>query len=490
MKVKDGELQISASVDGEITLPIFWDRPETRRIFRDHLIKHHLLDDEPNEGQIQTVSARAVSVETPPDYKPRVVFGPLENFEFSNFEGVLTAQAAPALAKKFVEDMKNGRVELQVVIAFEGYDFQQDVAVINFEDMAETRYFKNLTGAGHRGLISRHQMANVAYEAATSRDIALTTEFDDSDFKQLVSDLLTALQKQEEDLKDRWASLDEFFTREGWDPEDFRADLINRSKLDANSEYASKFREDVRSASNDKRKAGGGFGFDLFGKINFNLNANGEDEKYRDWARGVTREVLDKWSVGYEEVGNRVIPKSITAYRNDFSALRAKGTYRVGQRKKWRSQAVMTIPLHPGYNIMQVPAKMPFEVRQEEVAKRVEDLEGKLANLTNVVNEINSSEPMTTKVVWQSRELKPADLGKEWDGKDQTFTFDHPVTEAVACVSTVDWRNKPGAVGDVHFTVDKVRVNGNTVTVRADSLFEKGSHEGMTINVIARVKTK
>jgi len=380
LKTKDGILQISASADGEITLPVVWDRPETRRIFREHLLQHNLLDHEANEGQIQVVTARAIRVETPAGYIPRIVFGPRENFEFTNFEGILTANASPALAQKFIEDLKKGGLELTVVIALEGYDFEQNVATITFEDIAETRYFKNLIGAGGTGLISRHQMANVAYEAATSRDIALTTEFDDPDFRQLVTDLLVSLEKKTEEFKNSWASVNDFFTREGWDPEDFRADLITRSKLDRNSEYATKFREELRSVATDKRK-GGGFSLGLFGANIIDTDNKGEDEKYREWVRNVTREVLDKWSMKSEEEGKRLIPKSVTAYRNDFSQLRAKGAFRIGQRKKFRSEAIKTLAIHPLYNILQSPAKMPFEVRQAELANQVEIMKSQLAAL-------------------------------------------------------------------------------------------------------------
>jgi hypothetical protein len=390
LKASEGELLVSATADGAITLPLFWDRPETRRIFEKHLVKYNLLAERANEGQILIVTARAIRIETPPGYVPHVVFGPLENFNFNDYQGIMTANAAPGLAQKFVEDLKKGRFQLSAKIALEGYDFQQNNAVITFEDIADTHYYKNLVGPGGPGRISRHQMANVANEAAASRDIVLTTEFDDPDFRQLVSDLLATVEKKEDNLTNNWSSLDEFFTREGWDPEDFRADLITRSKLDRNSEYASKLRDDVRSVASDKRK-GGGFSFGLFGVNLINAETPGENEGYREWARSLTREVLDKWSIKYDEEGKRIIPKSVTAYRNDFSQIRAKGTFRIGQRKRFRSEAIEEIGIHPLYDVLQSPAKMPFEVRQAELARRMKELENNLGSLATLQNEFKNN---------------------------------------------------------------------------------------------------
>jgi hypothetical protein len=388
LKAKDGELLVSTTADGEITLPVIWDRPETRRIFEEHLIKYSLLAEKANEGQIQVVTARAIRIETPPNYVPRAVFGLRENFEFTNYEGILTASVSPALAQKFVKDLKEGRLELTAVIALEGYDFRQNMAIITYEDIADTRYYKNMSGGGGPGLISRHQVANVAYEAATSRDISLTTEFDDPDFRKLVSDLLADLEKKPEQLKKEWASLGEFFSREGWDPEDFRADLITRSKLDRNSEYQSRFRDDLRLVASDKRK-GGGFSLGLFGVNLINTESKGEDEKYREWAQNVTRDVLDKWSLEYFEEGKRILPKSVTAYRNDFSQLRAKGTFRVGQRKKFQSEAIKTIAIHPNL-ALQSPAKAPFEVRQAELAAKMAELETTVTTLKGKIKTLES----------------------------------------------------------------------------------------------------
>ncbi len=224
---------------------------------KDYLNQHHLLDQDADEGQIQIVSARALRIETPPEYTPQIVFGPYENVYFTNYDGILYAKAYPPLAKKFVEDLKKGRISLAAHIALEGYDFQQDLAVITFDDVSDTHYYKNLAGPSGPAWISRNQIANVASEAATSRDIWITTEFDDQDFDKLVLALLATMDKRDEQLTNKWKSLDDFFTREGWDPEDFRADLITRSKLDRNSEYSDKFRQDLKNVASDKTKEAG-----------------------------------------------------------------------------------------------------------------------------------------------------------------------------------------------------------------------------------------
>lgn len=489
---KDGQLLVSANAEGEISMSIYWDRADTRRIMKDYLNTHNLLGENADEGQIQIVSARALSIETPPEYTPRIVFGPYENVYFTNYNGILNATAYPPLAKKFVDDLKAGRISLTVRIALEGYDFQQNIAVITFDDVSDTRYYKKLAGPSGPAWISRNQIASVASEAATSRDIAITTEFDDPDFDKLVVALLATMDKREEQLTNKWKSLDDFFTREGWDPEDFRADLITRSKLDRNSEYSDKFRQDLKKVASDRTK-GGGFSFGLFGVNIIDADKRGEEKKYNEWEQKVARDVLDKWSMHYEEEGKRIIPKSVTVYRNDFSQMRTTGTFRVGQRKRFRSNAIKEYFVNPVSDVLQVEAKMPFEVRQSELAANVEGLQKRADDLVIQLEAAKKAAiAVNQRIEWRVGTFKP---NHPFTPTRVTVTFEGDVIEAIPVLTgfIYGWPHdrEDHNVGGVAANLTVVEKKGKSVTLVVDGhMYDFGDHqanrEGISYMVIAR----
>jgi hypothetical protein len=53
-----GELDVTVSDDGEITLPLVYDSEEARQAVRDYLVNEKLIPPDSMRGQVMTVAAR------------------------------------------------------------------------------------------------------------------------------------------------------------------------------------------------------------------------------------------------------------------------------------------------------------------------------------------------------------------------------------------------------------------------------------------------
>ncbi len=359
-----GELDVAATDEGEVTLPIIYDSEEARQAVRDYLVKEKLIPADSMPGQIMTVAAKVWYLESPPGYEPRVRFGPYENFQFG-MKGKLTTRLSPDHARKFVTDLKAGKIELHPTIVFDGYAYQDNTVVVYADDILTSDQYKKLTGPGGKGFVGRHQVARIAREACLTRGVAVTTEYHDSDFNDLVTKLVANFAKKESKPMANWEAVEKFFKDADWDPNDFKADLIEAAKMNQNKEFRETFSQEIEKASSGG--GGGGLSFSI-GAYSIGLNGNGQSadsEKSK-----VFRDVLDKWSISNEWNGKMYIPKSIDVYTLNSASIRQTSSFAVGKRKKTVSDGILTVAVNPNDNVLHSKATPAYEEKLAELARR------------------------------------------------------------------------------------------------------------------------
>ncbi len=351
-----GELEVTVSDDGQITLPIIYDNDVVRKAVRKYLTAEKLISPNATDGQVMTVAARMWCLQTSPGYEPRVTFGPYENYQFG-MKDLLHTRLAPDLAKKFIRDLQTGDVSLQATIVFEGYSYQDNVVVVTADDILSTDQYKKLSGAGGKGLVGRHQVARIAREACLTRTIAVTTEYEDPDFADLVKTLAaTFAQKESKPVAD-WDKVEAFFKDVGWDPADFKADLIESAKRNENREFRDQFSKDIQS--NFGASASGGYG-------PFSASASVQTSS----GRKVVTDVFQKWGIQTEWTGKQFIPRSIDLYALNAASVRQATAFAVGKRKKTVSDGVLTVGVNPN-NALHMKATPAYEERLANLAHEV-----------------------------------------------------------------------------------------------------------------------
>ncbi len=304
-----------------------------------------------------TVAAKMWRLETAPGYEPRVAFGPYENFQFG-MKGQLHTRLAPDQAAKFVDDLKAGNVELQATLVFDGYTYQENTVVVYADDLLNSDLYKKLTGPGGKGFVGRHQVARIAREACLTRGVAVTTEYNDPDFSELVKNLVANFAKAESKPVADWDAAEKFFKDAGWDPNDFKADLIEAAKMNQNKEFRDTFSQEIE-------KAGGGSGGFSFGP--FSIGGAGQSSEKNK----LFKEVLDKWLISSEWNGKQYVAKSIDVYTLNAASIRQTSAFAVGQRKKTVSDGVLTAAVNPNDNVLHTNASPAFEEKMDELTRQL-----------------------------------------------------------------------------------------------------------------------
>lgn len=354
LRKETGELDVTVSDQGEITLPMVYDNEEARQAVRDYLVNEKLIPADSMPGQVQAVPARVWYLETAPGYEPHVKFGPYEYFQFP-WNGQLHTSLSPDLAQKFVNDLKAGAVQMQSTVVFDGYTYQDNSLVISADDILDSNQFRKLTGAGGEGKVGRHQTARILREACLKRGIIVTNEYHDADFDELVTAIIRQYCATETRLTPDWDKVEAEFKREGWDPNDFKADLIEASKYNENKEARDQFSSDVSKSFGSSASASA---FGLFsGSASFNYGSN---EK-------IARDVFSKWGMQTEFQGKKFIPKSVDVHTMNTAKIRQTGTFVVGKRKKTVSDGILTVAVNSKENVLRPRASAAYEERLAEI---------------------------------------------------------------------------------------------------------------------------
>lgn len=369
-----GELDVTVTDRGEITLPMVYDSEAARLAVRDYLVNQKLIPLGSMAGQVQTVAARVWYLETAPGYEPHVRFGPYENFQFPA-KGQLSTRLSAESAQKFVADLRAGTVELHPTVVFDGYSYQDNSLVISADDIINSQQYKKLVGAGGEGKVGRHQIARILREACVIRNIAVTTEYHDRDFDELVMTIVKEYAAKESRPTADWDKVEAFFKAEGWDPTDFKADLIEASKFNENRVARDQFSTDVNKSFGGSASAG----IKLFsGSASFNHSSN---EK-------AAREVFSKWGIQTEFKGAKFIPKSIDIFALNAAKIRTQGTFAVGKRMKTTSDGILRVAVTSRDNVLHDKATPAYEERLEQLQAKLgvlPKLQADLGALSNAI---------------------------------------------------------------------------------------------------------
>jgi hypothetical protein len=306
-------------------------------------------------GQVQTVAAKMWYLETAPGYKPHVRFGPYENIQFP-MKGYLHTRLAHEHARKFVRDRNAGPVELQAIIVFDGHTYQENSLLIPADDILNSNQALNLHGPAGEAKVGRRQEASILREARIIRGIGVGTEYDDPDFSELVATIVQNYTNKEVLPMADWDKIEAFFEKHGWDPNDFKADLIEAGKYIENKEARDQFHSDISKSINGS----GSFGIKIFsGSASF---SNSSTEK-------ITKDVLSKWGLQTEFQGKKFIPKSIDVNALNTAKIRQTSTFAVGKRKKIVSDGVLTVPVNSTHSVRDLNEIPVREKWREALAK-------------------------------------------------------------------------------------------------------------------------
>ena len=362
-----GELDVSVSDDGDILLPLIYDSEAARQTVRDYLVKEKLIPADSVAGQVMTVAAKMWYLETAPGYEPHVRFGPYENFHFP-MKGQLFTRLSPDQGRKFATDLKAGKVELQATIVFEGYTYKENTVVVYADDILSSNQYKKLTGPGGKGFVGRHQVARIGREACLTRGVAVTTEYHDPDFNDLVKSLIANHAQKETKAVADWNAVEAFFKEAGWDPNDLKADLIEASKYNENKEAREKFNSDINTSFEHKGQVGWS-ALSIAGSWNYQSN-----EK-------IARDVFSKWGLQTEFAGKKFIAKSIDVYSLNEAKIRQSSAFEVGKRKKTVSDGILTIAVNPKDNALHTMATPVYEERLANLARNFKELQEEFAKM-------------------------------------------------------------------------------------------------------------
>ena len=369
--IRNEQGKIDVNVEGKrITFRLKSDVSHCRNILADEMNRILRYDGENKlkPHQFRRVQPTFLRIVTDEKYLPRLVFYQFpgtdsvdsgSNYRFTIPSGEILCQASaltPEAARQFVDDLTKKKVTLKCIFGLPGYSHKLNVATISYHDITKTATYKRLFGEGSRGEVSRHDVSKIAREAANLKQIFLRTEYEDSDFKALVDNLLSVAERREEEIADGWAGLDQKFLEKGWDPNSFKADLITRANLEMNNEYRNKFINDVEMKS---KREGGGFSFGLFGANIFDVREHGNESL--EFRKRVTRDVLRKWGIKFEEQGQRFVPKSIDVYINCQQKWSHQQSYMIGTMKVFATQAAMAVVIDPQRNIVDRPVSTTIQ---------------------------------------------------------------------------------------------------------------------------------
>lgn len=420
LKEQNGKIEAQLEDDGRITVPIIFLTERTHEIYKEYLVNSNLIGSKPAPFQIMVVDMSYFCVETPPSYSPKIKFDPKYNFIITGNEGSLTVKTdSPDSAKKFFADLTNKKVTLNATIVFQGYTYQENIASITFDDIRGTQFFDSIQGRGGQGLVNRHQIAQIAQQAAERRHISVTTEYDDPDFHALVESMINSMNKQKQNLDEGFASLKKLFTQQQWDPRDLQADIVTASRLRQNNEFASRLRNEIDKTT--QSNAGGSGSVSVVGL--FSVGASGNDDEYKREVAKIFEEVMNKWNIEYEEQGTRIIPKSIDVYRNDFSKLQSTGVFSVGTKRKLLSAGVVTVDINPYVNVLQ-----SHEALLEERVASIEHMTPPVGTILPFAGQNRSDREKEDWMLCDGAELSRAEfpklfkaLGETW-GKTKDLT--------------------------------------------------------------------
>jgi hypothetical protein len=260
------------------------------------------------------------------------------------------------------------------------------------------------------------------------------------------------------------------------------------------------------TAKENANASGGGWGFSYLGLAG--IGHSGEDRERTlnsNWSQTGT-----KW--GESKVQNEFVPVEVTVYKFGNAQSKKTTTMRTSvaiglkEAKSYIRYSTMSSLITPGLletslkNLQtecldykaeeHIDIVNQLKVQNKLIALLRQELEKKsdattVAALSDAITKIASSDSLTTEIKWQTLPTKDVPA---WAGKEHVFDFGKPVVEALAFVGSMDWRKRPGNVGDVHWSARVVRTDGTKVIVHTSNLFEGGGLESTNIHVIARVR--
>jgi len=311
-----------------IFLQLKVDRSDIPEIVRSFLLREGLVDATIRAGQIQPLALERLAIETV-DFEPRVVFfdkiKPVFNVSVIPLRGVVASRAE---AERLLSDLNGGRLALSATFAFQGAAFEQNTIEIESESLLTSFAQKGLDGDGGEQKVTRKQIADVAREALRRIAITQNTEFADDTQASLTQHLVEALNAEVVQLSSNLEEASRALLDLGFDPADFRADLITRSRTRLSSKDHETFADYLRSVANNDDSS---FGLDLDASdtgVSLGINAEGH-EAFRDSIHSTYRDAFSERGVDVEFEGTKVVPKRVTLVRFDKERIRAAGKIRL-----------------------------------------------------------------------------------------------------------------------------------------------------------------
>lgn len=304
---EDNTLKTDISDNGHLVLYVFWDtnRRETKSRIRQHLAKEYNCEEKqiPLAGNIRMfyVSNSWFASKRNPDLTSRL----LPNQSFANIgeEQIHFSLGSREVAQTLIADLHEGRDSLVF-----SYSFTGDVEILcsataSYKMIQKIGQFKDLSGEGREGFVSRHQVARIAGDI--HRHIEVKAKCRSS---ALAAQMAQAATDQLDDpepmtLKDSWTTLEEFTTLQA---NDFAADLTTHTSSIKNRVRRKQIQE---ITSNAKSRAISG-GIDAYFT---EISAAGADSDLRS----DFKDILNKMGISVKWDGQKFVPKSIEVYRKE-----------------------------------------------------------------------------------------------------------------------------------------------------------------------------
>jgi hypothetical protein len=367
--------RITVTDDGQISIPLICDAPDVRTTFLKGAQGNKLLSSAITAGQILPVPVKLLQVRTADTYLPRIEFTPIRNRPGLEYQERLEVRTDPDTARRFAEDFRAGKATLHVTLVFDGYKLDENYLFVRGTEIAKLLQGNKLFGDGAPKSVTRKQIARVGKEAVQGLGITVGTEYEDPDFSAFVSELIKQVTKGDAIPKllgpDWQNEIQEFFKAGGGDPNDFKTDIITAIRSHQDSEFRSKFEQEVE----EKFKAGGSVS--LFG---LELGGGGEKESKQK----ILSEVLNKWGIDYSFDGQRYEPKSVNLHQVQDAEVVGRVDIQYSKVRRLVSEGKMEFDLDPKTRVLQSAAMPPVEDRIALLEREL-DRTTKLEALANKV---------------------------------------------------------------------------------------------------------
>jgi hypothetical protein len=303
------EAEAADAATTRVSIPVFFGRADLPLVARDYALKGCIVSPSTREDQFQSLPLKSITIRTINGYTPEVRFSLSDNPILSG-KITLVTTLPNAQAASFVRDLKAGTISFLLKCDVDGFSYHSTKATLDYDRVQKNKMFNDLTGPGRPNFVTRQQVAKLGEVLLTANQIKITGPVTDY-LKNLISRLLDNQALSAEQTIHDWKELGSRFVDLGFDPTNFKADLIKKSEKTLKTTLHQTFKDKIEQTANV---------FDSSFSW-WTMSGTGNDD-FKQYSRDIFQDVLSDYGLQTKVEGDILVPKNIDIFRNNLTSLK------------------------------------------------------------------------------------------------------------------------------------------------------------------------